>query len=218
MVRVAKEAYTYEYQLKLRKEQDEGDFNKELASMRETLSNIRAEIATYQAQMDTAREKETNRADAYSRQLMVEAESEAQANAALLEAQALDIRAMSAAYYPQILEYRFQQDILEKMQAIADHLPQIVNIGGEGEEVIDFMKIAREMMGVQETNLYGEEDLRAIRKRLKEIEARVKQRAQHINQLVEKGEMTTGEGSEPAQITDATEIIPSAAQEGAAEQ
>ncbi|MGI8949233.1 MAG: SPFH domain-containing protein [Ornithinimicrobium sp.] len=64
MVRVAKEAYTYEYELQLRKEQNEGDLNKDLASLNETLSAIQADIARYQAQMDTALERETNRADA----------------------------------------------------------------------------------------------------------------------------------------------------------
>src|ERR687889_666838 len=48
---------------------------------------------------------------------MVEAESEANANAALLEAQALDIRAVSSAAAPEILEYRFQQDVLERLAA-----------------------------------------------------------------------------------------------------
>ena len=57
IVRVAKEAYTYQYELDLRKEQDEGELNKELASLRETLSAIRAETAKYQAQIDTARRK-----------------------------------------------------------------------------------------------------------------------------------------------------------------
>ena len=113
MVRVAKEAYTYQYELRLRKEQDEGDLNKELASLRETLSAISTEIATNQAQIDTARERETNRANARARERMVEAESTANANAALLEAQALDIRAVSSAAAPEILEYRFQQDMLE---------------------------------------------------------------------------------------------------------
>jgi hypothetical protein len=70
----------------LRKEQDEGDLNKELASLRETLSAISAEIVTNQAQIDTARERETNRANARARERMVEAESTANANAALLEA------------------------------------------------------------------------------------------------------------------------------------
>src|SRR5690606_16008078 len=71
MVRVAKEAYTYEYQLQLRKEQNEGDLNKELASLTETLSAIQADIAQYQAQMDTALERETNRARALARQRFV---------------------------------------------------------------------------------------------------------------------------------------------------
>jgi hypothetical protein len=39
---------------------------------------------------------------------MIEAGSTANANAALLEAQALDIRAVSSAAAPGILEYRFQ--------------------------------------------------------------------------------------------------------------
>src|SRR5690606_5231774 len=47
MVRVAKEAYTYEYELQLRKEQNEGDLNKDLASLNETLSAIQADIARY---------------------------------------------------------------------------------------------------------------------------------------------------------------------------
>ncbi|HEY6689421.1 MAG TPA: hypothetical protein VI008_00125 [Rubrobacter sp.] len=115
MVRVAKGAYTYEYELRLRKEQDEGELRGELASLRETLSAISAEIATYQAQIDTARERETNRANA--RERMVEAESEANANAALLEAQALDIRAVSSAAAPELLEYRFQQDVLDRLAA-----------------------------------------------------------------------------------------------------
>jgi hypothetical protein len=42
MVRVAKGAYTYEYELRLRKEQDEGELRGELASLRETLSAISA--------------------------------------------------------------------------------------------------------------------------------------------------------------------------------
>ena len=38
---------------------------------------------------------------------MVEARSGAKANAALLEAQALDIRALNVANYPEILEFRY---------------------------------------------------------------------------------------------------------------
>ena len=125
MVRVAKEAYTHEYALQLRKEQDEGDLTRELASSHETLSAIQADIAQYQAQMDTAVERETNRADALARQRYVQAESEAKANAALLEAQALDIRAVTAAEAPEILEYRYQQQVLDTLEQVADHLPRL---------------------------------------------------------------------------------------------
>nr|WP_257910916.1 SPFH domain-containing protein [Janibacter limosus] len=42
MIRVAKEAYTYDYELGLKKEQNEGDLNKDLASLNENLSGIRS--------------------------------------------------------------------------------------------------------------------------------------------------------------------------------
>jgi ribosomal protein L29 len=182
MVRVAKEAYTYEYELKLRKEQDEGELNKDLASLRETLSGIRAEIATYQAQGDTAREREVDRADAYARRLMIEAESVAKANAALLEAQALDLRAVTAASFPEILQYRFRQDVLEKLGGVADHLPQIVQLGAADGQ-LDYQEVAREMLGIDDTPLYAETDLAAIRQRLPEIHARIEQRSTQIGQL-----------------------------------
>lgn len=184
MVRVAKEAYTHQYELKLRKEQDEGDLNKELASLQETQSGIRAEIARYQAQMDTAREKEVNRANAYARQLMIEAESEAHANAALLEAQALDIRALNSAHFPEILQYRYQQDILEKLEDVADRLPLIVNVGPAAETELDFMAVARQMMGIRDETLYSSEDMQAIRARAQEITERIRERAGQISQLV----------------------------------
>ncbi len=184
MVRVAKEAYTYQYELRLRKEQDEGDLNKEMASLRETLSAISAEIATYQAQIDTARERETNRANATARERMVEAESTANANAALLEAQALDIRAMSSAAAPEILEYRFQQDVLERLEAVADRLPQVVQIGAvDGDDAVDFLKIARRMIGSGDDALFTPEDMQAIRDRMTEIQRRIGERAREIEIL-----------------------------------
>ena len=184
MVRVAKEAYTYEYELQLRKEQDEGDLNKELASLRETLSAIQAEIASYQARIDTAREQETNRANARARERMVEAESEANANAALLEAQALDIRAVSGAAAPEILEYRFQQDVLERLAAVADRLPQVVQIGSkDGQESVDFLAIARRMIGTGDEPLFSPADMQAIRDRLEEIQVRIREREREIERL-----------------------------------
>jgi regulator of protease activity HflC (stomatin/prohibitin superfamily) len=184
MVRVAKEAYTYEYELRLRKEQDEGALKGELASLRETLSVISAEIATYQAQIDTARERETNRANARARERMVEAESAANANAALLEAQALDIRALSSAGAPEILEYRFQQDVLERLAAVADRLPQVVQIGAlEGEEAVDFLRIARSMIGTGGEPLFTPEDMQSIRNRMQEIQTRIREREREIESL-----------------------------------
>ena len=183
MVRVAKEAYTYQYELRLRKEQDEGDLNKEMAALRETLSAISAEIATNQAQIDTARERETNRANARARERMVEAESSANANAALLEAQALDIRAVSSAAAPEILEYRFQQDVLERLANVAERLPQVVQIGRNNGEEIDFLQIARRMIGTGDEPLFTAADLQAIRDRMTEIQARIRERAEELERL-----------------------------------
>lgn len=186
VVKVAKEAYTYQYELELRKSQDEGDLNKELASLRQTHSEIRAEIATSQAQIDTAHEKAINQANAYARQLLIEARSEAQANAALLEAQALDIRTVNSAYYPEILEYRYKREVLDKITAVADKLPQIINLGAADENNIDFMEVARHMMGIEDKPLYTEEDIRAIRARAKDIMARIKERTTQLNNLVDQ--------------------------------
>lgn len=203
MVRVAKEAYTYQYELRLRKEQDEGDLNKEMASLRETLSAISAEIAAYQAQIDTARERETNRANARARERMVEAESTANANAALLEAQALDIRAMSSAAAPEILEYRFQQDVLERLEAVADRLPQVVQIGAvDGDDAVDFLKIARRMIGTGGDALFTPEDMQAIRDRMTDIQARIGERAREIESL---SEARNGEPEDEPQAQPAAE-------------
>jgi regulator of protease activity HflC (stomatin/prohibitin superfamily) len=185
IVRVAKEAYTYQYELDLRKEQDEGELNKELASLREALSEVRAEIAKYQAQIDTAREKETNRANAYAHRLLIEAEAEAKANAALLEAQALDVRAASSAFFPEILEFRFQQDILDKLESIATNLPQIIHVGPMNRDTVDFMSVARGMLGVQEGSLYTTEDMQAIRERVGDILERIQQRNLQISGMPE---------------------------------
>ena len=198
MVRVAKEAYTYEYELRLRKEQDEGELRGELASLRETRSAISAEIATYQAQIDTARERETNRANASARERMVEAESTANANAALLEAQALDIRAVSSAAAPEILEYRFQQDLLERLAGVADSLPQVVQIGAGGNggaEDVDFLEISRRMIGTGDEPLFTPEDMQAIRNRMEEIQARIRDRAGEIERL--SGGQTAQPDEEP---------------------
>ncbi len=189
MIRVAKEAYTYDYELSLKKEQNEGDLNKDLASLNESLSAIQADIARYQAQMDTALERETNRANALARQRFVESESTANANAAMLEAQALDIRALSAAQAPEILDYRYQQDMLDKMESLAGSLPQIVRVGDQGDGV-DYLRIARELVGGQADNLFSEQDMAAIRDRHSAIAERVAQREDEIGDLLKAPEET----------------------------
>ncbi|MBX3058793.1 MAG: SPFH domain-containing protein [Anaerolineae bacterium] len=188
VVKVAKEAYTYQYELNLRKSQDEGDLNRELAQLRQTLSEIRADIATYQAQIDTAHEKAVNKANAYARLLLIEAESEAKANAALLEAQALDIRTVNSAYYPEILEYRYKQEVLDRVEAVGSRLPKLVNVGAVAENQIDFMAVAREMLGVEEKPLYTAEDIRAIQSRADQIMKRIKERMSQLDDLVEDSE------------------------------
>jgi hypothetical protein len=106
---------------------------------------------------------------------MVEAESEANANAALLEAQALDIRAVSSAAAPEILEYRFQQDVLERLATVANRLPQVVQIGALGEDdAVDFLEISRRMIGTGGEPLFTPEDMQAIRDRMEEIQARIR--------------------------------------------
>ncbi|MDG4770239.1 SPFH domain-containing protein [Solwaraspora sp. WMMD792] len=187
MVRVAKDAYTHQYALQLRKEQDEGDLTKELATLHETLSGIQAEIAQYQAQMDTAVERETNRAEALARQRYVLAESEARANAALLEAQALDIRAVTAAEAPEILDYRYQREVLDTLEEVADHLPRLVRIGGstdpDGAVGVDLLKLARELVGERGADLFSETDMAAMRTRLAEVAARIAEREPEIAAL-----------------------------------
>lgn len=182
MIRVAKEAYTYEYELQLRKEQNEGDLIKELAGLQEQLSAIHAEIAGHQARIDTALERASHQAKAQGGQRLVEAESTAKANAALLEAQALDIRSLSAAEAPEILDYRFQQDLLDKLESVASHLPRLVQVGDAVD--IDLLALARQLVGNPEAQLFSQADMAAIRARMSEIGGRVEERGAEISSLL----------------------------------
>ncbi|GAA3032893.1 SPFH domain-containing protein [Streptosporangium longisporum] len=182
MIRVAKEAYTYEYELQLRKEQNEGDLIKELAGLQEQLSAIHAEIAGHQARIDTALERASHQAKAAGGQRLVEAESTAKANAALLEAQALDIRALSAAQAPEILGYRFQQDLLDKLESVAPYLPRLVQVGEIAD--VDLLALAGQLVGGHEAQLFSEADMAAIRARTGEIGGRVEERGAEIAALL----------------------------------
>jgi regulator of protease activity HflC (stomatin/prohibitin superfamily) len=206
MVRVAKEAYTYEYELQLRKEQNEGDLVKELAGLNETLSAIQAEIAGYQARMDTALERATHQAKAQAGQRLVEAESSANANSALLEAQALDIRALSAAEAPEILDYRFQQDLLAKLESVSASLPQVVQVGEQTD--IDFLAIAQQLVGGKAAALFSADDMAAIRGRLGEIGKRVEGREAEIALLLKKVAADVSGDSEPADTAGRHAVLP----------
>ncbi|MEU3164894.1 SPFH domain-containing protein [Streptosporangium sp. NPDC006930] len=189
MIRVAKEAYTYEYELQLRKEQNEGDLIRELAGLQEQLSAIHAEIAGHQARIDTALERASHQAKAQGGQRLVEAESTAKANAALLEAQALDIRSLSAAEAPEILDYRFQQDLLDKLESVASHLPRLVQVGDTVD--IDLLTLARQLVGNPEAQLFSQADMAAIRARMTEIGDRVERRGAEISSLLNPPADTT---------------------------
>ncbi|MEU8037388.1 SPFH domain-containing protein [Streptosporangium sp. NPDC049078] len=189
MIRVAKEAYTYEYELQLRKEQNEGDLIRELAGLQEQLSAIHAEIAGHQARIDTALERASHQAKAQGGQRLVEAESIAKANAALLEAQALDIRSLSAAEAPEILDYRFQQDLLDKLESVASHLPRLVQVGDTVD--IDLLALARQLVGNPEAQLFSQADMAAIRARMIEIGDRVERRGAEISSLLNPPADTT---------------------------
>lgn len=197
MVRLAKEAYTYEYELDLKKQQTEGELNKELATLQESLSSIQADIATYQAQMDTALERETNRAHAIARQRMVEAETSANANAAVLEAQALDIRAVASAGSPEILEYRFEQELLGRLAAMASRLPQVVRLAEGDDPGIDFLVLARQLVGRGEGGLFSSDELDAIRTQLPQIEARIDRRRREVEELLATQADASDQGAEP---------------------
>ncbi|MGN9780272.1 SPFH domain-containing protein [Nonomuraea sp. ZG12] len=199
MVRVAKEAYTYEYELQLRKEQNEGDLVKELAGLQETLSGIQAEIAGYQARMDTALERATHQATAQARQRLVEAESSAKANSALLEAQALDIRALSAAEAPEILDYRFQQDLLDKLESVSARLPQVVQVGEQTD--IDFLALAQQLIGGKGAALFSPEDMATIQSRLSAIGERVSDRQTEIDELLQQVAEDVNEASDTDIVT-----------------
>ncbi|MEW6637194.1 MAG: SPFH domain-containing protein, partial [Actinomycetota bacterium] len=98
----------------------------------------------------------------------------------------------------EILEYRFQQELLERLAAVADRLPQVVRVG-DGRAV-DFLEIARQMIGAEAEPLYTPEDLQAIRARLEEIRARIRERGEEIDRLVTAERAAT---TEPAQAEEA---------------
>ena len=107
----------------------------------------------------------------------------------VLEAQALDIRALSAALAPEILDYRYQQDKLEKMERLSGSLPQIVRVG-EQSDGVDFLAIAGQLVGGHDEKLFSEEDMADIQSRKSDIAERVSARESEIEGLLQAPEKT----------------------------
>ncbi|MEZ4836418.1 MAG: hypothetical protein R2873_31240 [Caldilineaceae bacterium] len=93
------------------------------------------------------------------------------------------MRAASSAFYPEILEYRYQEQILERLEGVMSKLPQVVSIGANDQHNIDFVAIARQMLGIYSEALYTSEDMQAIRERVEIIVERIRQRQQEIGNL-----------------------------------
>lgn len=183
MLRVAQEAYSHRRAFLLQKERDEGELAGELAVKTEQLSVIRAESATFQAQIDTALERETHRANAVAQQLLRETESAARARAALAEAQSIDIRAASAAASPEALRYRYRREVLRRLEQIAERLPQMVIVGDDADTQINILATARRMLGVAEERVFDEAALTAMRSKRAALAARIQERNKKLRAL-----------------------------------
>jgi hypothetical protein len=83
------------------------------------------------------------------------------------------------------LQYRYQQDILDRVEAVADHLPQIIQSGRSDVEQIDFLATAQNMLGIADQPLYSAEEVGAIRQRMQEIQRRILERSKQIAKLEE---------------------------------
>jgi hypothetical protein len=134
----------------------------------------------------------------------------------LLEAQALDFKAINSASYPEILEYRYRMEALDRIEAIADKLPQVINIGPAEGHTVDFMALARQMLGVTDAPLYSNDELDMIRKQMSTIARRLKERSEKIDKVtkdsdqkvekmivdVEAAELKKSAVAEPMQTAD----------------
>jgi hypothetical protein len=60
----------------------------------------------------------------------------------------------------------------------------VVQIGSHGgDDAVDFLQISRRMIGTGDEPLFTPEDMQAIRDRMEEIQARIKERAQELDSL-----------------------------------
>jgi hypothetical protein len=68
---------------------------------------------------------------------------------------------------------------------------------GDGRDEVDFFEIARGMIGTGSEPLFTPEDMRAIRERMVEIQARIRERGAEIDRLVSAPERDPG-GTPPS--------------------
>jgi hypothetical protein len=77
-------------------------------------------------------------------------------------------------------------------------LPQVIQIGKDGSEAVDFLEISRRMIGTSGEPLFTEGDMQAIRDRMEEIQARIRERSQEIESL--KTERSAQPDDEPPEL------------------
>jgi hypothetical protein len=74
--------------------------------------------------------------------------------------------------------------VLDRLESVADRLPQVVQLGNQdGDGDVDFLQIARRMIGTDGDPLYSEDDMEALRGRLGEIQSRIDERQGEIEAL-----------------------------------
>lgn len=73
--------------------------------------------------------------------------------------------------------------MLEKIDAVAGHLPQLIQLGTTAGQ-LDYQATVRQMLGIDDKPLYAETDLTAMQQRLPEIRTRIEQRSREIEQIV----------------------------------
>src|SRR5690606_5946850 len=74
-------------------------------------------------------------------------------------------------------------------ESLSESLPQIVRVGGDGDGV-DYLAIARDLVGGSEAQLFSTEDMQAITSRRDEIADRVASREDRIEGLLKPPEET----------------------------
>ncbi|SCK34584.1 hypothetical protein YWIDRAFT_06256 [Streptomyces sp. SceaMP-e96] len=86
---------------------------------------------------------------------------------------------------------------------VADHLPRLVRIGGgsgtDSAAGVDFLALARELVGERGTELFSDEDMAAVRARLAEVADRISGREEEIAALLEAERPTVPAAGGPAE-------------------